>query len=109
MTTPRQALLKTANHIEENPGRYSFFQGHKPKSEKACGCVLSWTGFFLDQDSSPFYGYCNQVAARFNTDDDTFYTRMNRLASGWMYDAERAAQGIRRYVKKYLTKKAKRK
>jgi hypothetical protein len=53
----RQAILKAADHIEQNPHLYEFYQNEVPECGTP-GCMLGWIGHFLGVRGSVGYQVC---------------------------------------------------
>ena len=94
----RDAILKAADHIERNPGLFSFIASHIPSDCGTPGCAVGWINYFG--------GHARRAGGVINSsplgvDETSFYHRMNRLGFGWMHAAASAAQGLRAYADKY--------
>lgn len=101
----RTAILKTADHVEHNPGEFNFWSLSIPQ-RPGCGtpgCALGWIATFmgrrdrkdgrLERTSRDFL----RIAAT------TFYDRMDTLCGddAWRRSASLCAATLRKYADKY--------
>lgn len=54
MNKLKEAMLKAADFIEQNPNRHDFYVGYRHKEEPECGCALLWIGFFAGLEEKHF-------------------------------------------------------
>ena len=98
MLTYEQALLKTADFIEQNPHRYNFGclcipNSDDPRSE---GCLLGWTGHFLGLPVGAAIGSVTPLGG-YDDGGRGFYEDMDSALGthDWILDAACAARGLR--------------
>jgi hypothetical protein len=109
----RDAILKAADHIEQNPRQFNFGSIKIPRKSDCGtpGCALGWIGFFggltwkeSDYDSewcvlrasNELLGHDDQMHS-----SSVFYDKMGALVSGWKDSAPRCAAALRLYADKY--------
>lgn len=100
----RTAILKAANHIEANPGDFSFASVVVPECGTP-GCALGWIAAFRghrthvpDGDRACF----NLEGFPTGVDDMDFYNRMDDLGvPDWSRSAEACAQALRAYADRW--------
>lgn len=102
-----QAIMRAADHIEQNPELFDFHASVVPECGSP-GCALGWIGFFAN--ISPGISVSDASDAM-DTSDWTFYHVMDALTedvgddengNGWMANARLCALGLRRYAEKYF-------
>lgn len=110
MTTPtttqiREAILKSADHLEWNPGLFYFYTVRIPDDDCGSpGCVLGWIAFFLSVDFRSLEHVaesigCKRTSIGFSHD---FYLRMDSLVPpSWREDVALCAKGLRAYADKF--------
>ena len=108
MTTLRQAILLTADHIEQNPETYDFMSVRIPDCGTP-GCLIGWVESFLGLSEQQrllivllghaTFGDCMGVTA------PVFYSRMNNIQPWWRrhwhFNAKSAATSLRKYADLY--------
>lgn len=109
----RQAILKSADHIEQRPTEFDYDSVDIPESP-GCGtpaCAIGWIAHFLEVPSFPHPTFDGIVEC----DACEFYTRMDEMSGGgrpededapyikgrWREDAAVCADTLRRYAEKY--------
>lgn len=70
----RQAILKAADHIEQNPDHFRYVSNDRP--DAGCGtpgCMLGWIGIFLGMKEERYGGsWAAQVAKAIGTSHSSF-------------------------------------
>ena len=105
----RQAILKAADSIEQNPTLFNFTSIQTPSADCGTpGCALGWIGFHLEVanvwwKSPKFYRLLGLRSGTENVDDadQHFYDRMDELQRVWGHDANVCALTLRLYANKY--------
>lgn len=100
----RQAILKAADSIEQNPELFEYQESIVPDC-RSPGCALGWIGHHLGMQGKdsmhnvmPLLGYPETYSIR------PFSTALDDLVdiySGWRRNAIKCAQVLRLYADKY--------
>jgi len=107
----REAILKAADSIEQNPKLFNFGSCYAPNTDCGTpGCALGWIGLHAGMAINTrgdrigkFVGSLDGVANLTIGDKDafTFYFRMSKLESLWKSSASMCAKTLRFYADKY--------
>jgi len=112
MSSTRELLLKTANHIEKNPRCYRYTSNRIPRCAHDTGCVLGWMAYFSAEHD------CGDVLtpeaiARLTCDPlyacnvgyNDFFKRLDECypiyRGHWRSDATQAVAALRAYAARY--------
>ena len=117
MNTIRDAILKAADHIEQNPQSFNFRETFTPNDECGTGCALGWIAYFLnikDTYDSSAVGIVKvasllltgeilltQVTAKDVPNCLEFYNKMHTLDFDWKKSAVNCAKALRLYADKF--------
>ncbi len=100
----RTAILKAADHIEQNPQLFNFCENRGPNDCKTPGCFLGWVSFFMDIKIEDAVSSCKDILGiEFND----LHTRMwalkreKKLDATWNLSAQGCAIHARAYADKY--------
>ena len=111
----RQAILRAADSIEQNPRLFNFMTSSKPDPNCGTpGCVLGWIGFHLGiiainmpTPTAQALG-CPKETLPISNDlvayeDWGFYRRMTEISGNslWRYSPGACASALRKYADKY--------
>ena len=116
-TTPREAILKAADHIEAHPELFKFSETEIPHVCGTPGCALGWIGYFglrlkdgynsFNDAAQNFLSLPAEKQARaINEYRESacayaFYNRMEEFSNYWMHSAKECAYALRLYADKY--------
>lgn len=98
----REATLKAADHIEQNPEQFQYSAVTVP----ACGtkgCAAGWIAHFANAKEGESVTEEEVSQKLLGVPYWTFDERMDHLAPRWMRSATECAKGLRLYAEKYLT------
>lgn len=116
----REAILRAADHLAENPKRLDFSRVRMPQDPNDTGCVLGWIGYFMGAqptmiDGLPYYltrynslgSIERKLGWRYEGD---FFDEMNKLQPfwekvlmfrPWFINGKGCAKTLRRYADRY--------
>lgn len=100
----RQAMLRTADHIERNPAAFDFDSIWIPDSP-SCGtpgCAVGWMIHFMGVDPiaySGFYLFARDFMGLHS--ESRFYDRMDVINPEWKKNAKACAAALRFYADEY--------
>jgi hypothetical protein len=101
----RQAILKAADSIEQNPDLFDFNSINLPNHECGTpGCALGWIASFLGTEYQLRRIFNMPVMQKImDCSDGAFYRRMRHLPIGyeWKYNHMLCAESLRQYADKY--------
>lgn len=104
-----QAVLAAADHIERNPGLFSYFECESPGDHISKGCYVGWIGFFMGERGGQRCGTGDDDAPMcrrlLGVSFAEFQGRMIPLCigqGGTLSDAQSGARALRLYAAKYL-------
>lgn len=114
------AIMKAADHIEQNPGEFNFRSVRVPEAP-GCGtpgCALGWIGTFAEVKDETYESISLVVGndtdrelwavknPLLNLDAVTFYERMEALGGGnsWRRSNTECARVLRVYAERYHTR-----
>ena len=107
----REAILKAADHIEHNPGRFQFNSVFVPNDCGSPGCAIGWIGRFAGAEQGSMIEILHRhdkpsaVELLGLRSQEDFYDRMRELAlvapAPWQYDAAQCAKALRIYADTY--------
>lgn len=112
----REAILKAADSIEQNPGLFNFSSIRVPDFDCGTpGCAIGWMAYHLglgewaegDQGDGLYWILDRSYALKEIMDQQTFYNTMDNLSEGWRIDAKSCAVGLRLYANKYYAEEPK--
>lgn len=109
--TPRQALLLTADFIEQHPQKFDFNQVEQP-SGPSCGtpgCALGWLAALAGLQANTYGSFDSAAIMAFmgiprrsgGGYDAFFYDKMNRIDKDWDANASRCARAMRLFADQY--------
>jgi hypothetical protein len=98
-----EAIIKTAQHIEDSPQSYDFTSCIIPRQDdcRSPGCAVGWICYFAGEIECGeiMDQMCRRVlGVNFWS---TFRKRMDELANGWPISSTACAKGLRLYAAKY--------
>lgn len=102
----REAILKAADHIENNPAQFNYGCISVPE----CGtqaCAAGWICFFLDVPAGQNAAGLELADTALGIPYDEFDHRMDIMSAidgdngRWMRDASACAKALRRYADDY--------
>lgn len=103
----RDAILKAADHIEQNPLKFDFWASDIPTGCGTPGCALGWIAHFSGAQTTcahdsrwaaPVHVFCEDFLG---LHPEEFYEKIEDLSSEWRSDASACATGLRAYADKY--------
>ena len=69
----RQAILKAADHIEQNPAHFKYVSNDRPNPDCGTpGCMLGWIGVFLNMQPAGWSTWAGDVARAIGTTHSEF-------------------------------------
>ena len=99
----REAILRAADSIEERPELFRFSSTRTPDCGTP-GCALGWISAHLGGTAGESWGMHDELFEAMGIafeQHGRFYDRMNAIATGWAWDADRCASALRQYADKY--------
>lgn len=112
-----QAILRAADHIQQQPQLFDFERTRIPRDCHTPGCALGWIGFFAGRTQARIpsmlgLSFLHRGIAIVTPDAGSepvipvsareFYERMDRLATcDWRHDAGQCANALRLYAATY--------
>jgi len=105
MTKIRQAILKAADSIEQNPGLFHFGSTRIPNP--GCGspgCALGWIGHHLGMSAGKgLYDKDNFLYKSLGIKEDCCFERLTKTVGSynWKFCPTKCAKALRLYADKY--------
>lgn len=100
----RQAILKAANSIEQNPDMFDFGSLYWPDCGTP-GCALGWISVYSGIEREEFWTYSRDKLRELLgiSNSGQFYGRMINISnhSNWSHSADKCAKALRLYADKY--------